>query len=137
MLRIALSLLAAVFWIAPLSAQQSSTSRDTMIRAVISEQLDAFKRDDRAGAFIHASPMIQGMFGDANTFMTMVGRGFPQIFRSRTAKFLKLDLIEDRLVQTVLIEGADGTFVTAAYDMIEIDGSWRINGCTLVKGESA
>ena len=69
--------------------------------------------------------------------MTMVGRGFPQIFRSRSAKFLKLDLVEDRLVQTVLIEGADGTFVTAAYDMIEIDGSWRINGCTLVKGENA
>jgi hypothetical protein len=128
------ALATAMLSIVPSFAQQP---RDAAIEAVITRQLDAFKGNDGAGAFKHASPMIQGMFGDAATFSAMVQAGYPQIYRSRSAKFLKLGVVDGRLLQTVLIEGADGTFVTAAYEMIEIDGVWRINGCTLVKGEAA
>jgi Domain of unknown function (DUF4864) len=125
---------AMTLMVAPLSAQQT---RDAAIEAVITQQLDAFKGNDGAGAFKHASPMIQRMFGDAGSFIGMVQSGYPQIYRSRAAKFLKLATVDGRLVQTVLIEGADGTFVTAAYHMVEIDSVWRINGCTLIKGEDA
>jgi Domain of unknown function (DUF4864) len=116
----------------PLAAQQS---HDPRIEAVITQQLDAFKNNDGTGAFKHASPMIQAMFGDPATFLGMVQAGYPQIYRSRSAKFLKLVTVDGRLIQTVLIEGADGTFVTAAYEMVEVDGLWRINGCTLIRGE--
>ena len=131
---LSVALAALTLWIAPLSAQQS---RDAAIQVVITQQLDAFKGNDGAGAFKHASPMIQGMFRDPGTFLGMVQTGYPQIYRSRSAKFLKLGVVDGRLVQTVLIEGADGTFVTAAYEMVELDGVWRINGCILIKGEDA
>ena len=134
MRKIAIALAALIAFAMPLRAQAAS---DPRIEAVIMQQLDAFKSNDGIGAFKHASPMIQGMFGDPVTFLGMVQSGYPQISRSRSAKFLNFANVEGKLIQTVLIEGADGTFVTAAYEMIEIDGVWRINGVTLIKGEAA
>jgi hypothetical protein len=119
-----------VMWILPTAAQQQ---QDARIEAVITQQLDAFNGNDGPGAFKHASPFIQGMFGDPSTFVGMVQSGYPQIHRSRSAKFLKLSEIDGRLTQTVLIEGADGSIITAAYEMIEIDGVWRINGVRLAR----
>ena len=131
---IAIALAALIAFAMPLRAQAAS---DPRIEAVIMQQLDAFKSNDGIGAFKHASPMIQGMFGDAGTFLGMVQSGYPQISRSRSAKFLSLNDVAGRLIQTVLIEGADGAFVTAAYEMVEIDGIWRINGVSLIRGEAA
>jgi Domain of unknown function (DUF4864) len=119
------------------TAQSTPATPDAAIATVITRQLEAFKANDGAGAFAHASPFIQGMFNDANTFSRMVQQGYPQIYRSRTVKFLKLGMIDGRLVQTVLIEGTDGTSVTAAYEMLEVDGVWRVNGVSLIKGEDA
>ncbi len=110
---------------------------DLAIQDVISRQLDAFKRADGEAAFGFASPMIQGMFADKSIFLGMVERGYPQIFRSRSVKFLKLTMIDGRLVQNVLVEGIDGSVITAAYEMVEIDGQWRINGVSLARGEAA
>lgn len=118
-------------------ASHAQTGPDTAVQEVITRQLDAFKRADGAAAFAFASPTIQGLFGDMSTFLGMVERGYPQIFRSRSAKFLKLAIVDGRLVQNVLIEGADGSVITAAYEMIEIDGQWRINGVSLARGEAA
>lgn len=131
---LALILAASMLFAPALSAQQP---RNAAIETIITRQLDAFRGNDGVSAFVHASPMIQGMFGDAGRFLGMVQQAYPQISQSRSAKFLKLAMVDDRLIQTVLVEGADGSFVTAAYEMVEIDGVWRINGCALVRGEDA
>ena len=45
------------------------------IQAVISAQIEAFRAGDVAGAFAYASDGIRRIFGTADTFATMVGRG--------------------------------------------------------------
>jgi hypothetical protein len=62
--------------------------------------------------------------------MRMVELGYPQVYRSRGHRFLQLDASQGRLIQRVLIESDAGT-VVARYDMVEVDGAWRINGCSL------
>jgi hypothetical protein len=125
------ALLAA--WICGAAAQAPS---EQAIRDVIARQLEAMNRDDQAAAFAIASPAIQQLFADAPTFMGMVASGYPQVHRSRGHRFLKLEVIDDRLVQRVLIE-SDAGAVVARYEMVEIDGVWRINGCTIEAAEGA
>ena len=128
-------MLAAFVW-ASLGTALAQTSPELAIREIITRQLDAMNRDDQAAAFAIASPSIQQMFGDAPTFMGMVARGYPQVHHSRGHRFLKLEVIDDRLVQRVLVESDAGT-VVARYEMIEIDGTWRINGCSIEAAEGA
>jgi hypothetical protein len=109
---------------------------ETGIRAAITAQLEAMNRGDAAAAFAIASPAIQKHFGDAPTFMAMVEKSYPQIYRSRGHRFLKLDTIDGRLIQRVMIESEKG-MVVARYEMVEIDGAWRINGCALEKTDGA
>ncbi len=110
------------------------TVSDTAIREVISQQLNAINNDDGQAAFAIASPNIQTMFGSPATFMSMVERGYPQIYRSRSHRFLNIDDSSGTLQQRVLVEGETGS-VIVRYEMIEIDGRWRINGCIIEKVE--
>jgi Domain of unknown function (DUF4864) len=114
----------------------AQSPQETAIRGVIARQLEAMNRGDGAAAFALASPAIQSIFGDAANFMRMVERGYPQVYRSRSHRFLKLDSTQGRLVQRILIESDTGT-VVARYEMVEIDGAWRINGCSIEQTEGA
>ncbi len=103
------------------------------IRGVIESQIAAFRRDDGPGAFAHASPMIQGMFGTPENFMAMVRGGYAPVYRPREVGFRDLVRIGDALVQRVALVGPDGAPVMALYGMErQADGSWRIDGCQLV-----
>jgi hypothetical protein len=119
---------------APIAVAQALD--EARLREVITRQLDAMNRGDDAAAFAIASPAIQTLFQDAPTFMRMVQLGYPQVYRSRSHRFLKLDTSDGRLIQRVLVESEAGT-VVARYEMVEIDGAWRINGCTIEQGEGA
>ena len=131
-----LGIIVLLAW-APAAPAHAQSAHETAIRDVISHQLEAMNRGDGTAAFAFASPMIQSMFGDAPTFMRMVEMGYPQVYRSRGHRFLKLDAGDDgRLVQRVLVESDAGT-VVARYEMVEIDGRWRINGCSIEKAEGA
>jgi hypothetical protein len=68
--------------------------------------------------------------------MAMVEKSYPQVYRSRGHRFLKLDSVDGRLIQRVMIESEKG-MVVARYEMVEIDGTWRINGCALEKTDGA
>ena len=120
----------AILMLAMTSAGLAQSPRETAIRAVIAHQLEALNRGDGAAAFGFASPAIQSLFGDVTNFMRMVEHGYPQIYRSRAHRFLKLDDADGRLLQRVLVESDAGT-VVASYEMVEIDGAWRINGCSI------
>ena len=102
------------------------------IRAVISHQLGAFLRDDQTAAFADASPTIQQIFHDPETFMQMVRSAYQPVYRSSSVEFRELGMVEGRLVQRVYMVGPDGIAVLADYEMQrQPDGTWRINGCTI------
>ena len=122
-------LVMALMLSAPVYAQDA---RDTGIQSAITRQVEAFRRDDATGAFAIASPLIQEMFGSAGNFLEMVQRGYPQVYRPRTFTYGKLQEIDGKLLQQVVNQGPDGAIVTAVYEMIEIGGQWRVNGCFLL-----
>ena len=104
------------------------------IRQVIESQLAAFKKDDGAQAFSYASPFIQSKFGSPDIFMEMVRTGYPPVYRPREVEFRDLVSEDGRLFQKVFIVGPDGESFLALYEMQrQSDGSWKINGCVLVK----
>jgi hypothetical protein len=104
------------------------------IRSVISHQLGAFLKDDQTAAFSDASPTIQAMFHDPDTFMRMVRTAYQPVYRASGVEFRALTTVEGRLVQQVYMVGPDGIAVLADYEMQrQPDGSWRINGCSIAK----
>jgi hypothetical protein len=109
------------------------------IRQTIEAQLDAFRREDGPAAYSYASPEIQRQFQTPEMFMHMVRQGYPQVYRSREVDFRELVAARDAATQAVLLVGPDGDTAMALYRMQrQIDGSWRIDGCALLKsGEAA
>ncbi len=102
------------------------------IRQVIEAQIAAFRSDDGARAFGFASPDIQAMFRDPDTFMGMVRGGYEPVYRPREVEFRDLGQEDGHWTQRVLLVGPDGVPVVARYLMeLQTDGSWRIDGCIL------
>lgn len=121
----------------PASAQADLSAADrASIQAVITRQIDAFRRDDAEAAFSFASPSIQDQFGTPGRFLDMVRRAYPAVHRPRMVEFTGLRLSDGAVVQQVELIGPDGASELALYTM-ERDpaGTWRISGCTLVESE--
>ena len=132
MRHLAFVVLALVALLGSHPARAADTADAPAIRAVVQAQLQAFKTDDGTAAFAYASPGIQRMFGTADTFMSMVRQGYPQVYRPRAVDFADIVSEQGRLVQLVKIVGPDGKTVMAHYPMQQQpDGSWRIDGCYL------
>jgi len=107
--------------------------RQAGIQAVITRQLEAFRRNDADAAWAIAAPTIQKRFGTKGRFMEMVGNYYPQIMNSQSAIFKGLREIQGNIIQRVFIEGGPGDFVDAYYTMEMIDGVWRINAVHVTK----
>lgn len=104
------------------------------IRNVIERQLQAFQEDDGNEAFSYASPMIQRQFGSAETFMTMVRRGYPSVYRPQSVEFRGVELNGGYAVQEVFFLGPDGRPALALYFMeLQEDGTWKINGVRMTE----
>jgi len=117
---------------APSFAQDLSAADRSAIRDVIQGQVDAFQRDDGAGAFGYASPTIRGMFGTSEIFMDMVRQGYQPVYRPRVFDFREIVTLQGQVTQKVHVVGPDGKPVTAFYPMTQLpDGTWRIDGCYL------
>lgn len=102
------------------------------IRAVIEDQIEAFRTDDGARAFGHASPGIQARFGTPDTFMTMVETSYPQVYRPRIVEFQKLEQGNGLTVQEVFFFGQKGSAVIGRYCMQRnTEGVWKICGVDL------
>ena len=109
-------------------------AQDASIEGTISGQIDAFKADDFATAFTFASPSIQNIFRTPENFGAMVRGGFPMVWRPSSVIFLDQREIAGRIFQEVDVQGPDGAFYVLDYQMIEIDGMWRINGVDIRPG---
>jgi len=105
--------------------------RDT-IRHLITQQLEAFQRDDAAAAFSFASPDIQTQFGDPSTFLKMVKTTYVAVYRPRSVLFEGILAVDGLPAQTVVLMSPHGQIVRAIYIMQrQPDGDWRIHGCLL------
>ncbi len=123
---------------APALAQDISPADRSAIRDVIQSQVDAFRRDDGAGAFSYASPAIHGMFGSPEIFMDMVRQGYQPVYRPQVFDFREIVTLDGHVTQKVHVVGPDGRAVTAFYPMTQLpDGTWRIDGCYLQAPEHA
>ena len=125
-------LLAAGPVLAASPAPQLTSAEAAAIHDVIDAQLRAFRSDDSAQAFAYASPAIQSIFKNPDTFMSMVRAGYKPIYRPQEVEFRDLVPVEGRWTQRVLLVGPDGVPIVAQYVMEkQPDGSWRIDGCLL------
>jgi hypothetical protein len=107
------------------------------IKAVISAQIEAFRRDDAEKAFALASPGIQRTFGTAQHFLSMVKHSYQAVYRPASVVFLDLLETEDGVAQTVQISDQAGAVWLAVYPMQkQKDGSWRTHGCQLTRVKS-
>jgi hypothetical protein len=125
-------LLAATPIFASSPSPQLGSADATAIHEVIEAQLRAFRSDDSVQAFAYASPAIQSIFKNADTFMSMVRAGYKPVYRPQEVEFRDLVPVEGRWTQRVLLVGPDGVPIVAQYVMEkQPDGSWRIDGCLL------
>lgn len=119
-------------------AEVGSADREAF-RGIISNQIDAFRRDDGAAAYSYASPTIQGLFPSVDRFMAMVRSGYQPVYRPRSVTFGPTVETPRGPEQRVFVTGPDGRNWVAVYSLQkQPDGSWRINGCVLIEdtGES-
>ena len=114
---------------APLSSKQDERGE---LQQVVASQLAAFGRSDGPAAFALASPMIQGKFGDAATFLRMVQRGYTPLIRPRSVRFVGQLEVAGEPALTLVVVGRDGKSYGVVYMMTRMaSGAWRTNGCEL------
>lgn len=133
LLSISLALLPA------LSAAGGMDSRVTAddvaeIHAVINRQIDAFRRDDARGAFALASPAAQESFRTPERFLDAMRMAYRAMYRPARVLFLDMMVMSGDVVQPVQItDRAGGVWVTYFSMQRQPDGSWRTDGCHLVR----
>lgn len=111
------------------SAARAQSDADAASRAVIEQQLDAFQRDDWDEAFGYASPGIQGIFQTPQRFSEMVRGGYPMVWRPSDVEFLgSIETEDGRRVQRLRLIDQAGTPFIALYEMVLLEGVWRIAG---------
>lgn len=111
-----------------LPGQTRAQSVADAIQSVISRQVEAFRADDLPGAFQFASPMIQSMFRNPETFGRMVRDGYPMVWRPAEMRYGSLEARDGMQYQTVIFRDQAGTTHYFAYEMIPGRNGWRING---------
>ncbi|MEM7525095.1 MAG: DUF4864 domain-containing protein [Pseudomonadota bacterium] len=133
--RISRTLTGLAFVFAPLTAPAQSLEEAQAIEGVIRDQIAAIQQDDWATAFAYASPMIQGIFQNPETFSRMVTKGYPMVWRPKSFRSGEIADGPDGYVQTMLFEDLQGRLFVADYFMKLIDGAWRINGVQIRPAE--
>jgi hypothetical protein len=133
----ALALLAALLigLATPVRAADDVAAAQGVIRA----QVEAFGRDDAAAAYSHAAPAIQGIFPQAEIFMSMVRNSYAPVYRHKRFEFGEARASDGKIAQRVHIIDADGIPWEALYTLeLQPDGSIKISGCVLLKpGQAA
>ncbi len=115
------------------AAEPTSTEKSAM-QSVVGAQLDAFNARRHDDAFSHAAPSIQAMFGNVDTFIMMVQKGYAPVYNHKAYSFGNSFSENGRYAQRVVIDGADGKRYEALYTLQQqLDGSWKITSCTLLE----
>ena len=124
----------AALLVAAGSALALDPANATAVRGVIERQIEAFRRDDAAGAYAFAAPSIQRLFPSEELFLGMVRNGYKPVYRPRSYTFGDLEEAPDGLKQSVRVQDADGADWIPVYTLErQPDGAWKITGCVLLK----
>ena len=135
MLRSILAVVLLAFMSVAAFAQSISETEKTEFQRIIAAQISAFRADDGPRAYSFAAPVVRNIFPTPEIFMSMVKRGYPQVYRPQSFNFTEA-LIDPmgRPAQKMLVVGPDGKTYEALYSMEkQPDGTWRISGCTLLE----
>lgn len=143
--RLASSWAAAAFFalqtlLVPAYAQSLPAADAAQVRTAVQGQLDAFAKDDAEKAFSFAAPNIRKTFGSAATFMSMVRRNYPVVYRPASSAFLTVEGAGNQAVQRVQMQDAKGDAYLAIYTLErQKNKTWRITGCQVIenKGQTA
>ncbi|MBN8995735.1 MAG: DUF4864 domain-containing protein [Rhizobiales bacterium] len=115
----------------------SDGDRDA-IRSIVMGQMTAFQHDDGNAAYGYASPAIRELFPSPDIFMNMVRKGYPPVYRPQSVTFGEIGDSPRGPQQKVFLTGPDGKSYVAVYTLQrQPDGTWKINGCTLVEDTGA
>jgi hypothetical protein len=119
----------------PASAESLSDQDRSAFRAIIEDQIGAFRADDGPRAYAHAAPMIRQIFPSPERFMDMVRQGYQPVYRPQSFRFGDASFsASGRPIQRVTVTGPDGLTYEAIYTMErQPDGSWQISGCAIVR----
>lgn len=112
-------------------AEELSKQDAAAIREVITEQLEAFRRDDGKHALSLATAGIRAQFGSPEVFMEMVSTVYPVVYRPRSVHFDAPELVDGIVIQAVRMTDAEGRAWIALYPMQRQPEGWRIDGCQL------
>jgi hypothetical protein len=120
------------------SAEELSAGDQATIKGMISSQIEAFRHDDGNAAYSFASPNIQGLYPSVDTFMNMVRNAYKPVYRPQSVTFGAMNDSPYGPQMKVFLVGPDGKSYVALYTLQrQPDGSWRINGCTLIEDSGA
>src|SRR5262245_35567759 len=127
------SLLCALLLLVAAASSAAEVSKEdaAAIRKVISEQIDAFAKDDGPRAFSLATAGIRATFGTPEAFMEMVRTQYQVVYRPKSVQFQSPQIVEGEVVQPVRMTDSAGQAWLAMYPMLQEGGSWRTNGCLL------
>lgn len=116
-----------------LSLGTAAYAQDNPIATTITDQIAAFQADDFDTAFSYASPNIKRLFGTPERFGQMVRDGYPMVHRPAEVTMLDQSEVDGRILQRVMIRDQSGRVHMLAYQMIETDQGWQINGVQLLR----
>lgn len=103
-------------------------------QAVIEAQLKAFQNDDAPSAFKLASPSVQRLFRDPNTFVTMVKRDYSVVYRPSSVQFVKFQSQGPRVIHAVQMVDQNMVLWNVYYLLEKFPkGEWRISSCDIEK----
>ncbi|PZX46210.1 uncharacterized protein DUF4864 [Roseinatronobacter thiooxidans] len=108
-------------------------AQDNPIATTITDQIAAFQADDFDTAFSYASPNIKRLFGTPQRFGQMVRDGYPMVHRPAEVTLLDQRDMGGQVVQRVMIRDQSGRLHMLAYQMVETDDGWQINGVQLLR----
>jgi Domain of unknown function (DUF4864) len=107
-------------------------------QGVIRSQVEALGRDDAATAYSYAAPEIQGIFPQAEIFLSMVRKSYAPVYRHKSFEFGEARVSDGKIAQRVHIIDDDGVPWEALYTLeLAPDGSLKITGCSLLKAGQA
>lgn len=114
-------LIGTIIWVGSLQAE-------TTPKATISAQLAALEQRSYAEAFRYVSPRIQQVFKTPTAFGNMVIRDYPMIHDPENVLYLETHDLGRSVYQEMVFVDGEGRSHSFLYEMVQVDGAWRING---------
>ncbi|CAN0580108.1 DUF4864 domain-containing protein [Marinobacter goseongensis] len=125
-------LMVALIW----SSQPLAGDKEADIREAILSQIEAFANEDSEQAWAHASEGIKRRFGSSQVFLDMVREAYPAVHSATAIEFAERVPHGAFEIQAVRLQGPEGGRWDAYYNMVLIEGEWKIAGVRLQPAET-